>query len=289
MPSPAMSRRSFLVATGGLLALAACGGASSDSSSSSSTGATRGHLDAGRLSIEPYVSTEPQRFAFALSDDYGDFVSGPAATIAFQAPGAPLGAPQPTVLHTEGLPSGRGVYVVETPFPTAGIWNSRVSVPGHPAAAMAFEVAAQPSVPVPGESAPRAASPTVADTLGVDPICTRQPPCPLHTVSLASLIGSGRPVAVMFATPARCQSRYCGPVLDELLEIDQPYGDRIAFVHCEIYADSTSEDLVPTVSAWNLPGEPWLFTIDGSGRIVQRLDGAMGTDEVRSALDQLVS
>ena len=37
----------------------------------------------------------------------------------------------------------------------------------------------------------------------------------------------GKPVIAMFATPARCQSRYCGPVLDQLIELAPAYGDRI--------------------------------------------------------------
>ena len=84
-------------------------------------------------------------------------------------------------------------------------------------------------------AAPRAASPTTADTLGVDPICTRDPACPLHTQSLSTVIGAGKPVAALFATPARCQSKYCAPVLDEFLDVIKGYGDRIVPVHTEIY------------------------------------------------------
>ena len=78
---------------------------------------------------------------------------------------------------------------------------------------------------VPGMAAPGAASPTTADTLGVDPICTRDPMCPLHTQSLSTVIGAGKPVAALFATPARCQSAYCAPVLDEFLDVIKGYGD----------------------------------------------------------------
>jgi hypothetical protein len=63
-------------------------------------------------------------------------------------------------------------------------------------------------------------------------------------VSLASLIGAGKPVAALFATPARCSSQYCGPVLDEMLHIMAPYQDRITFVHTEIYQAVTGTALV---------------------------------------------
>ena len=103
------------------------------------------------------------------------------------------------------------------------------------------------------------------------------------------MIGSGKPVAVMFATPARCQTMYCGPVLTELLGVMAPYRDRVEIVHVEIYKDQTSDALVPTVDAWKLPGEPWLFGIDGAGTVVGRLDGAFGTDEVQDLLGRLTA
>jgi hypothetical protein len=77
-------------------------------------------------------------------------------------------------------------------------------------------------------------------------------------------------------------------VLNQLLAVQDAYRDRVELIHVEIYKDSTSEALVPAVDAWQLPGEPWLFGIDRRGTIVGRLDGAMGTDEVRSLLDALV-
>ena len=71
-------------------------------------------------------------------------------------------------------------------------------------------------------------------------------------MSLADVIGTGKPVAVMFATPALCQSQYCGPVLDELLDIMAPYRDKVTFVHVEIYKSNRGADLSPTVEAWAL-------------------------------------
>src|SRR5262249_60330077 len=110
---------------------------------------------------------------------------------------------------------------------------------------------------VPGMPAPRAASPTTTDALGVDPICTRDPACPLHTQSLSTVIGAGKPVAALFATPARCQSMYCAPVLDEFLDITKTSGDQIVPVHIEIYQKPTGAALLPTVDAWGLPTQPF--------------------------------
>jgi hypothetical protein len=282
-----LNRRSFLAALGGLSLAAACG--TSSKPGGTSPGVRPTGLNAGLLSIEPFLSTQPQRLAFALVDDNRGFVSGAPATLAIQPPGGVVMPAMTTRLHTGGLPKGRGVYVIEVAFPTAGIWQGKVHVAGHPDATLVWQVNPQPVVPIPGGAAVRAASPTTAGALGVDPICTRQPACPLHTVSLDKVIGSGTPVAVMFATPARCQSRYCGPVLDQLLSMTHAYEDRIHLVHVEIYKDSTSNDVVPTVNAWSLPGEPWLFGIDRTGKVTERLDGAMSTDEVKALLDGLLT
>jgi hypothetical protein len=43
------------------------------------------------------------------------------------------------------------------------------------------------------------------------------------------------------------------------------------------------------VRAWKLPSEPWLFTVDGAGTIVTRLDTAFGKDEMQLALDDLLT
>jgi hypothetical protein len=284
-----LSRRSFLAATGTLLAAAAC--SSGDSGSDASSGGVDDPhaLTAGRVTIEPYVSTDPQRLAFGVYRNNGDFAAGPPMQIALKGPGnGSFGEAVEAELHTEGLPAKRGVYVIEPELAGAGVWTSKLTIAGT-TLTVPFDVTATPLVVTPGGAAPRAASPTPAATLGVDPICTQDPPCPLHTTSLDQAIGSGKPVAVMFATPARCQTQYCGPVLTELLGVMAPYQAGVQIVHVEIYRDQTSDALVPTVDAWALPGEPWLFGIDGSGTVVGRLDGAFGTDEVTGVLDRIAS
>lgn len=283
-----MSRRSFLTTGGTLLAataVVACGGG--DDSGPTGAAGDRTGLTAGHVSIEPYVSSQPQRLAFAVFRQNGDFAAGPPVTVAMRGPSdTAYAAPVAATLHTEGLPKRRGVYVTQPVLHEPGIWRARLAIGGTPVT-VPFEVTATPLVVTPGGQAPRAASPTTTDQLGVSPICTESPMCPLHTVSLDRAIGTGRPVAVMFATPARCQTQYCGPVLTELLGVTGPYQDAVDLVHVEIYKDATSDQLVPTVDAWGLPGEPWLFGIDGSGTVVGRLDGAFGTDEVTALLDRL--
>lgn len=272
--------------------LGACGG--SDGGSQRTTSTTGGaestlpeftDVAAGVLASDLYATSTPQRFAFAVLAKQG-YASGAKARVALAPPG---GAPTRFVDATaraEGLPEFRGVYTVEAELPQAGTWNGTLEYQGK-RSDFFFPVHEKPSTVVPGQAAIAVPSPTVDNPLGVDPICTHDPPCPLHTKSLDTLVGKGRPVGLLFATPARCQSRYCGPVLDLLLPITKHYEADVDFVHVEIYEDLHSSDTVPTVSAWNLPSEPWFFGIDAAGKVTARLDGAFDEAELRGVLDGL--
>jgi hypothetical protein len=286
-----LGRRSFLMAAGAMLAMAACGGTDGRRSGNRASGDRHEPVPPGEglsallLASDLYASPDLQRFVLALAED-GDYAAGPEATISFARDGGTPGEAVGASLHTAGLPPGRGVYTVRAVFPKPGTWTGIVEA-GGTRATVAFEVGSRPTAPVPGQAAPRAASPTVGDPMGVDPLCTRQPDCGLHEASLAALVGAGSPVALLFATPARCQSQYCGPVLDELLTQVDAFRDRVAFAHVEIYRAETGVALVPTVEAWGLPSEPWLFGIDAAGVIVDRLDGAFGADEIGAVLEAI--
>jgi len=285
MPPVPLSRRAFLAAGGGMVLAAAAGGTAAALPMAESK-----KLSALLLASDLYASPDPQRIVFALAEG-PKYASGPPARLAY-GQSRKLGAPVETVLHSRGLPKRRGIYTAEVALPQAGPWLGVVQVKKdgkRQNASLAFQVQDQPKAPVPGAPAPRAASPTVANPLGVDPICTRNPPCPLHDVSLDAAIGAGKPVAVMLATPALCQSRYCGPVLDDLLTLTDQYKDRITFVHVEIYTNLSGNETTPTVQAWGIQTEPWLFGVDATGNVVSRLDGAFGHDEQLQLLQRLVS
>ena len=285
---PNLSRRRFLALGGGAALLAACGSSGSSTSAPTSAGSkTFTQVAPGIVSIDLYASPKPQRFAFALTAKEG-FASGKPASIAIAPPGETPRTFVPGVPRAQGLPAFRGVYSVMATLDRPGFWRGILGYQGAQTP-FVFQVAAKPKAVVPGGRAPRAASPTTSHTLGVDPICTRVPACPLHTTSLDTIIGRGRPVAVMFATPARCQTRYCGPVLDTLLPLVPKYSDRIDFVHVEIYENNQTTDVIPTVRAWRLGGEPWLFGIDSRGLITARLDGAFDQTEIRAVLDGLTA
>jgi hypothetical protein len=79
-------------------------------------------------------------------------------------------------------------------------------------------------------------------------------------------------------------------VLDQLIAVAPEYEGRITPIHVEIYKDLTSNDLVPATDTWlGISGEPWIFVIDGTGKVTGRLSGAFATDEIRTLLDHTIA
>ena len=155
----------------------------------------------------------------------------------------------------------------------------------------------QPSqVPRVGQKAPVITTPTVKSVGGdVSKIDTRTPPDSMHDVNFADVLGK-KPIILLFATPALCQSRVCGPVVDIAEELKAEHKSEAAFIHMEIYngnkigqgcLDGTrlqNQCLRPQVLAYHLPTEPWAFAIDRRGKVVDRLEGAFSKGELETAL-----
>jgi hypothetical protein len=94
-----------------------------------------------------------------------------------------------------------------------------------------------------------------------------------------------RPIALLFATPQLCQSRVCGPVTDIELQLKQKYGDRMTFIHQEVYENNRVDDgLRAPLRAFRLQTEPWLFAIGKDGHIAARLEGSFGIDAFEQAV-----
>jgi hypothetical protein len=139
-------------------------------------------------------------------------------------------------------------------------------------------------VPVEGQAMPSFATPTAADSLGVTPVCTQDPPCPFHEVSLDDALANGRPTLLLVGTPAYCATGICGPVLGLLEAGVAPYGDRIDVIHAEVYTDDTLGTTTAAVQALGLDYEPSLFVVDGTGILRHRLDVIYDADELAAAL-----
>jgi hypothetical protein len=189
------------------------------------------------------------------------------------------------------------VYVAEVPPLKAGEYRAVAVVRDDEGAfaatnfQTAINVVEQPGIPAEGDSAPSVHTPTLEDVGDVSEIDTRTPPSTMHTEDLADVLGK-KPVVLLFATPALCQSRVCGPVVDVAEQVKAEFGDDVAFIHMEIYEgnqyDPNNPKLRPQVEAYSLPTEPWLFVIDKDGKVQTRIEGAFSVSELENEIGKLL-
>jgi len=196
----------------------------------------------------------------------------------------------------QGLEGG-GTYVARLNFDKAGDWGVEITASrphgAHTTVRLPMNVIALPVVPGVGQPAPATQNPTAKDVADVETIDSGRPVDDMHQLSIAEAIQQHRPALVVFATPAFCTSRTCGPEVKAVQSLEPAYRDRLAFIHVEIYRDfkpdPSKKQLAQAVIDWRLQTEPWIFLIDSKGTIQARFEGPAATDEVKAALDQLLA
>ncbi len=302
-----LSRRALLrgaaalgvAGTVGGLGLAACGGGDDDDDDE---GSADGPADEEALVL---VSMVPEgtaaagaaaRLALGLGDVRGTLVKDAPATLTFDvetADGAVVASDLEVARHDAGLP--RAYYPLVVTVDEPGFYTARSELDGAPLDA-AFQVVAadEITIPVPGEAFPTLTTPTTSDAAGVDPICTQEPPCPLHEVELTGVLGR-EPVALLISTPAFCQTAICGPVLDLFVAAQSEFPE-VTLIHAEVYASAEAVEaqglqapLAPVVDALRLPFEPALLLIGADGTLIRRLDVIYDEVELRDALIELTA
>jgi hypothetical protein len=232
---------------------------------------------------------------------------GPTAKAEAQALDEPAVGPFPAAIETLATkPAFRAqttvadpdaasvVYYSELEFPSDGEWRiaALIKEDGEIRGRLlpGARVGEFSAIPRPGQAAPRIHTPTAADAGGdLAAITTRIPPDTQNRVDYADVLGQ-EPIVLLFATPRFCQSRVCGPVVDVAEQVKQKYGDQAAFIHMEIFNDNDPAKSVRSqVRAFNLPSEPWLFTIDGAGRVSAAIEGAVGVRGMTAAVKKAVA
>lgn len=289
-----MTRRAVLVGGASAIALAACS-KSSDSGSPETTPAPTASLLA-LFPVNDYITAQvPQRVAFAIANPEGGLSKKGPDPLEFTitaAGGVRIVTKVPA--HGEGLPYV--YYPVSFTAPKAGQYTISATVDGDKISS-ALSIGAKGSSDVPGplDKLPSMKTPTTADAAGVDPICTQDPPCPLHTVSLDEALTQDKPVVYLVATPKFCQTGICGPVLDVLETVAKDYTDKVTFIHQEVYESAkqaaengTGATLAAQVQKLKITSEPVLFVTGRDGVIHYRLDSAYDQTELRNALDDVL-
>lgn len=198
-----------------------------------------------------------------------------------------------------------GVYgAYDVVFDDPGIWEVTVEadIDGGPrTATAAFEVLADSPIPAPGDPAPRSTPPLAGNesvpAKAIDSRAGPDEPVPdpeLHSITVADAVAAGMPVMVVVSTPTYCQSRFCGPITDSVATLARRHGDRIAFVHLEVWADFEAKSLNPAAADWIFPSgaadarEPWVFAVGRDGTIVERFDNVATEPELDQAVKRLL-
>ena len=227
--------------------------------------------------------------------------AGPRAPASFRPiPGQRLSGQSDAPRVLEGS-EGIGVYAADSVrFDAAGTWELTITGQvGDQALSVKvdFEVLERPAVPLPGEAAPRTENLLPgAEGAPVKAVDSRsQPdgrvPDPnLHERTIAAAIASGLPTMVVISTPVYCQSRFCGPITDSVQALADRYGDRMHFVHLEVWRDFEAQTVNKAAADWiyrdrNDIHEPWVFVIGRDGTIAQRFDNVVSEDELESSVE----
>ena len=196
--------------------------------------------------------------------------------------------------------TARGVYGADVTFDRAGVWEATIDTTiegaGSQRLTAAFNVAAQPAYPAPGDRATRSQNLT-ADSKGVPLTAVDStavngtlPDPELHRWTVADAIAEHRPILLIVATPAFCQSQFCGPETDAVASLAERYGDRAVFIHIEVwkeYPNVMNQAAADWIFRNGDATEPWTFLIGADGRVVDRWMPLFDVDQVGAALEQL--
>ncbi len=243
------------------------------------------------------------RLAFGVIDQETGFVYGKTAVYVADSPDARARGPYPApadLLITD--PAFRSQTAATEDDVFAAVYETHVPLerPGTASVLVVTKVGeqlagattelevipvARDQIPRPGEKPPAITTDTLQSANGdIESIDTRVPPSDMHDANFADVIGK-KPVALLFATPALCASRVCGPVVDIAAQLKSRYGDRVEFIHQEVYRDNDPNlGIREPLARFNLRTEPWLFVTDANGRITARLEGSFGLNAFEEAL-----
>ncbi len=190
-------------------------------------------------------------------------------------------------------------FAHEREFKRAGDWGVEVQAKladGRSSAQrVKFTVLSSSATKKIGDPAPNIETPTAASiSSDLTKLTSSDKPNPaFYKTSLASAVKNGKPTVLVLATPAFCQTRFCGPVYDVVSALQQKYGDTFNWIHVEVYTGlpnpaSNNWQITPVMRAFGLNTEPWVYLIDAKGIIVYRVEGFVTREELEPKLKMLI-
>ncbi|HZQ85214.1 MAG TPA: thioredoxin family protein [Acidimicrobiales bacterium] len=310
MTDPSRAVRRALVVLVAAMVLASCGGSSKKASSSAASKAAppgsmnalaKGRTEYSLVQAQESLPVGKSRFVFGLIPQGGQPKVGgsPLVYVAKKPTDKPLGpfhatwqAFSPPKGDALGTPPFPGFFVTDVDIPSAGYWGFLATDTdnGKPIGGTAGMQVKDQVVAAIGSKAISEPTPVATTADEAAKIDTRTPPSPMHYISLDAALQSGKPTVLVFATPLLCQSRLCGPVVDEVLGVyDQVGVAKANFVDVEIYPERDANKPTEAFTKWGFQSEPWVLVIDKDGVIRGRFEGPSTAGEISAALQPLLS
>ena len=266
------------------------------------------HLDPAQATAElqvALVASElvlgPNRFAVGLLDAKGQNIR--QALVHFHYfdltnPASPVVESEADATRIASPDDLTVIYAQDRAFKRAGNWGLEVQArfPDGTGSIkrIGFKVLDTSATIKPGQAAPAADTPTAAAVNNdLSKISSAQQPVPaFYELSLAAALKNGKPTALLFATPAFCQTRFCGPMYDVTTSLQKKYAGRVNFVHVEVFTGlpnpaATNFQLAPAMQAFGLTTEPWLFLIGSDGVVKYRVEGIYSQPEIEPQMEAL--
>jgi len=139
-----------------------------------------------------------------------------------------------------------------------------------------------------GVNAVASQTPTIGSSHGdLRAITTHVPPDrALLRYSVAASLAAHRPFVLVFASPAICPNRTCGPVVDVVEAVRrQLSASGVRFIHVEPYqANNPGLGLNQWAKQWHLPDEPFTFLVGRDGRIKAKFEGSFSAGELLASV-----
>ena len=208
-----------------------------------------------------------------------------------------------SVAHFQQWPIGtQGVLTTQLFLDKPGFWQLNVEATAADGSDVeargAFQVKAYSDTPTVGQPAPRSVTLTLdslEDLSDLTTISSAAAPDPdLYQMSVDAALDTGKPLILVFSTPAFCVSATCGPQVAIISQIKEKYQDMANFIHVEVFENPHLIEsgrpvggTVAAVAEWNLPTEPWTFVIDGEGLVRAKFEQFTTKKEIETALVDL--
>ena len=323
----ALSRRSLLVGLGAGATLAACGRSNAPTALPSSpvseapppnqedlVGRALAAVDVDApirltpLLFVPEVLTGPDRhLQFGIVDVEQQGQPGLEVDVWFvDKDGAVAAGPlQPTFHPREDIAPSGGLYHTLVELQAPGTYDLVIATRDRSVAGAGVVQVVTPSQTAflaPGVAFPSVATPTLTAPLEVADICTRDPECPLHEISLDKALTNGRPTIVTVASVAHCATALCAPALTGAVDLfDAMHEEHHAkfgghedgvqwlsgpnFVHVEPFVDAAATEPAPLAKALGLGADAWTWVIGADGIVLDRIGGPVVAAVLRARID----